>query len=183
MSKRRKSITAYLNITLALLLMLVLYKIGGSALVMIFLTVAIGFGAIYLSDESLSGIFRKRIDVSSLEELRRLDPYEFEKVVGDYYRDCGYTVHQTRRSNDGGKDLVMYKNGQTYFVEVKRYGKSHPVDRPLIQKLVGACHPNNAKGIFVTTSRFTQGAINEANRSGIQLIDGDQFIRMLNSSV
>ena len=175
--------TGYLNITLALLLMLLLYKIGGSALVMIFLTVGIGFGAIYLSDESFTGIFRKRINVSSLEELRRLDPDEFEKVVGDYYRDCGYVVHQTRRSNDGGKDLVMYKNGQTYFVEVKRYGKSHPVDRPLIQKLVGACHPNNAKGIFVTTSRFTQGAINEANRSGIQLIDGDQFIKMLRSSV
>ena len=183
MSKRRKSITGYLNITLALLLMLLLYKIGGAALVMIFLTVGIGFGAIYLSGESFSGIFRKRINVSSLEELRRLDPYEFEKVVGDYYSDCGYTVHQTRRSNDGGKDLVMYKGGQTYFVEVKRYGKSHPVDRPLIQKLVGACHPNNAKGIFVTTSRFTQGAINEANRSGVQLIDGNQFIKMLRSSI
>ena len=181
MSKRRKSITGYLNITLALLLMLLLYKIGGAALVMIFLTVGIGFGAIYLSDESFSGIFRKRINVSSLEELRRLDPYEFEKVVGDYYRDCGYTVQQTKRTGDGGKDLIMYKGGQIYFVEVKRYGKSHPVDRPLIQKLVGACHPNNAKGIFVTTSRFTQGAIDEAHRSGIQLIDGDQFIRMLKS--
>lgn len=180
---RRKSMTGYLNITLALLLMLLLYKIGGSSLVMIFLTVGIGFGAIYLSDESFSGIFRKRINVSSLEELRRLDPYQFEKVVGDYFRDCGYTVQQTKRTGDGGKDLIMYKGGQIYFVEVKRYGKSHPVDRPLIQKLVGACHPNNAKGIFVTTSRFTQGAINEANRSGIQLIDGDQFIKMLKSSV
>ena len=131
------------------------------------LTLGIAFGAIYLSGESLSGIFRKRIDVSSLEELRRLDPYQFEKVVGDYYRECGYVVHQTKRSNDGGKDLVMYKGGQTYYVEVKRYGKSHPVDRPLIQKLVGACHPNNAKGIFVTTSRFPQGAIDEAHRSNI----------------
>ena len=183
MSKRRKSVTAYLNITLALLLMLLLYKIGGSVLVMIFLTVAIGFGAIYISGESFTGIFRKRINVSSLEELRRLDPYEFEKVVGDYFRDCGYTVQQTKRSNDGGKDLIMYKGGQTYYVEVKRYAKSKPVDRPLIQKLVGACHPNNAKGIFVTTSRFTKGAIDEAHRSNIELIDGDQFIRLLKSSV
>ena len=183
MSKRRKSVTAYLNITLALLLMLLLYKIGGAALVMILLTVGIGFGAIYLSGESFSGIFRKRIDVSSLEELRRLDPYEFEKVVGDYFRDCGYTVQQTKRTGDGGKDLIMYKGGQIYFVEVKRYGKSHPVDRPLIQKLVGACHPVGAKGIFITTSRFTKEAIDEAHRSGIQLIDGDQFIKMLRSSV
>jgi HJR/Mrr/RecB family endonuclease len=181
MSKRGKSITGYLNITLALLLMLVLYKIGGSALVMIFLTLGIAFGAIYLSGESFTGIFRKRIDVSSLEELRRLDPYEFEKVVGDYFRDCGYTVQQTKRTGDGGKDLIMYKNGQTYYVEVKRYGKGNPVSRPLIQKLVGACHPVGAKGIFITTSRFTKEAIAEAHRSGIQLIDGDQFIRLLKS--
>lgn len=181
MSKRGKSITGYLNITLALLLMLLLYKIGGITLLMILFTVAIGFGAIYLSDESFTGIFRKRINVSSLEELRRLDPYQFEKVVGDYFRDCGYVVQQTKRSNDGGKDLIMYKCGQTYYVEVKRYGKSNPVSRPLIQKLVGACHPVGAKGIFVTTSRFTKEAIDEAHRSGIQLIDGDQFIRLLKS--
>lgn len=161
--------------------MLVLYKIGGATLVMIFLTVAIGFGAIYVSGESLSGIFRKRIDVSSLEELRRLDPYQFEKVVGDYFRDCGYVVHQTRRTGDGGKDLILYKGGQTYYVEVKRYGKGNPVSRPLIQKLVGACHPVGAKGIFITTSRFTKEAIAEAHRSNIELIDGDQFIRMLKS--
>lgn len=183
MSRRGKSLTGYFNVVLALLLTLVLHKIGGATLVMIILTVGIGFGAIFLSGESFSGVFRKRINVKSLEELMRMNPYQFEKVVGDYFRDCGYIVHQTKRSNDGGKDLVMYKGGQTYFVEVKRYGKSHPVDRPLIQKLVGACHPNNAKGIFVTTSRFTQGAINEANRSGVQLIDGQTFIKMLRSLV
>ena len=183
MSRQKKTGTSYLNALLLLLLMMTLFNIGGMGLVMIFLTVGIGFGAIYLSGASLSGIFRKRINVKSLEELMRMNPYQFEKVVGDYYRECGYVVHQTKRTNDGGKDLVMYKGGQTYFVEVKRYGKSHPVDRPLIQKLVGACHPNNAKGIFVTTSRFTQGAINEANRSGVQLIDGNQFIKMLRSSI
>lgn len=181
MSRRGKSLTGYLNAFLLLLLMMALFKIGGMGLVMIFLTVGIGFGAIYLSGESLSGIFRKRINVKSLEELMRLNPYQFEKVVGDYYRECGYVVHQTKRSNDGGKDLVMYKGGQTYYVEVKRYAKSNPVSRPLVQKLVGACHPVGAKGIFVTSSRFTKEAIAEAHRSNIELIDGNQLIKMLRS--
>ena len=181
MSRRKKTGTGYLNAILLLLLMMVLYKIGGITLLMILFTVGIGFGAIYLSGESLGGIFGRRINVTSLDDLMKMNPYQFERFIGDYFRDCGYVVHQTKRTNDGGKDLVMYKGGQTYFVEVKRYGKSHPVDRPLIQKLVGACHPNNAKGIFVTTSRFTKGAIAEAHRSGIQLIDGDQFIKMLRS--
>lgn len=172
---------SYLNVALTLILMLVLYKIGGSALVMIFFTVGVGFGCIYLSGESFCGIFRKRIDVTSLEELMRLNPYQLEKVVGDYYRDRGYIVHQTKKTNDGGKDLVMYKGGQTYYVEVKRYSKRNVVQRPLIQKLVGACHPVGAKGIFVTTSSFSSGAITEAHRSDIELIDGKTFVRMLKS--
>lgn len=187
MGKRRKMNTGYLNAFLTLLLALVWFKIGGATLVMILLTVGIGVVAIYLSGESLGGVFswlfKKRIHVTSLEELRKLDPYDFEKVVGDYFRDCGYVVYQTKRSNDGGKDLVMYKGGRTYYVEVKRYAKTNTVDRPLIQKLVGACHPAGAKGIFVTTSSFTKGAITEAHRSGIDLIDGQAFIKMLRSTI
>ena len=181
MSRRKKTGTGYLNAFLLLLLMMALFKIGGMGLVMIFLTVGIGFGAIYLSGESLSGIFRKRINVKSLEELMRMNPYQFEKVVGDYYRECGYVVHQTKRTNDGGKDLVMYKGGQTYYVVIKRYAKNNSIQRPLIQKLVGACHPAGARGIFVTTSYFSSGAISEARRSNIELIDGKRLMQLLNS--
>lgn len=183
MSRRRKTGTGYLNAILLLLLMMVLYKIGGMTLLMILLTLAIGFGAIYISGESLGGIFKKRIDVNTLDELIRLTPYQFEKVVGDCFRDRGYVVHQTSKTGDGGKDLVMFKGGVTYYVECKKYAKGNAIGRPLIQKLVGACYPANAKGIFVTTSKFTQGAITEARRSNIDLIDGQAFIKMLRSSI
>ena len=181
MSRRKKTGTGYLNAILLLLLMMVLYKIGGITLLMILFTVGIGFGAIYLSGESPSGIFGRRINVASLDDLLKMNPYQFERFIGDYFRDCGYTVHQTKRSNDGGKDLVMYKGGQTYYVEVKRYAKNNSVSRPLIQKLVGACHPAGANGIFVTTSFFSNGAIAEAKRSKIELIDGKRLMQLLNS--
>lgn len=183
MSRRKKTGTGFLNSFLLLLLMVTLFKIGGMGLVMILFTVVIGFGAIYLSGEPLSGIFRKRINVSSLDELIKLNPYQFERVVGDCFRDYGYVVHQTKKSGDGGKDLVMFKGGQTYYVECKRYAKSNTVGRPLVQKLVGACHPVGAKPIFVTTSTFTAGAIKEAERSGAQLIDGKQLLKMINSAI
>ena len=60
MSRRKKTGTGYLNAILLLLLMITLYKIGGIGLLMILFTVVIGFGAIYLSGESPSGIFRRR---------------------------------------------------------------------------------------------------------------------------
>ena len=67
MSRRKKAGTGYLNAFLLLLLMMTLFKIGGMVLVMILLTVVIVFVAIFLSGESFSGIFRKRVNVKSLE--------------------------------------------------------------------------------------------------------------------
>ena len=64
---------------------------------------------------------------------------------------------------------------------VKRYAKNNSIQRPLIQKLVGACHPAGARGIFVTTSYFSSGAISEARRSNIELIDGKRLMQLLNS--
>ena len=179
MKKRRKSNTSYLIAILSVLMLLLVIKIGGLGLLMILITLLIGIGAIYLSGESLGGIFGRRINVTSLDDLMKMNPYQFERFIGDYFRDCGYTVHQTKRSNDGGKDLVMYKGGQTYYVEVKRYSKRNGIRRPLIQKLVGACYPAKAKGIFVTTSYFSKGAIDEARRSNVQLIDGQRLMKLL----
>ena len=48
MSRQKKTGTSYLNALLLLLLMMTLFKIGGMGLVMILLTVGIGFGAIFL---------------------------------------------------------------------------------------------------------------------------------------
>lgn len=183
MGKHKGISVKYLQTLLFLLLMLVSYKSGGPALAMIFFMLFVTITAIYLSGESLSGLFSRRINATTLDELMQLNPYEFEKAIAQLFRDYGYTVHQTRKSADGGKDLVMYKGGETYFVECKKYAKSNKIGRPLIQKLVGACHPASAKPIFVTTSSFTSEAISEAQRSKVQLIDGRGLERMLNSTL
>lgn len=180
MGKHKGVSVKYLQSLLFLLLMLVSYKSGGPALAMIFFMLFVTITAIYLSGESLSGLFSRRINATTLDELMQLNPYEFEKAIAQLFRDYGYTVHQTRKSADGGKDLVMYKGGETYFVECKKYAKSNKIGRPLIQKLVGACHPASAKPIFVTTSSFTSEAIAEAQRSKVRLIDGRQLESMLN---
>ena len=109
----------------------------------------------------------------------QMTPYEFETFMARYFRGEGFVVQQTKKTNDGGKDLILHKNGQLYYVEVKRYSKSNGIQRPLIQKLVGACYPVKARGIFVTTSYFSKGAIDEARRSNIQLIDGQRLIKLL----
>lgn len=163
--------------------MLIFYKLCDPVVVMILFTIGIGTGSIYLSGENFKGVFKQRVPVKTLDELIKMNPYQFESVVADYFRSAGYVVHQTKRTNDGGKDLIMYKGTDIYYVECKKYAKSNSIQRPLIQKLVGACHPAGAKGIFVTTSKFSKGAITEAYRSNVRLIDGQEFIKLLRSCV
>ena len=87
MSRPKKTGTGYLNAVLSLLLLITLYKIGGMALVMILLTLLIGFGAIYISGESLS--FRRKVKIHSLEQLLQMSPYRFESFIADFFRDQG----------------------------------------------------------------------------------------------
>ena len=156
-----------------LLVILVFLKLGDLGIIILFV------GTVGWIVSSITTGQGKRFQSKSLEQLTKMNQYDFEGYVGNVYRKLGYTVMQTPKSRDGGKDLIMYKGGQTYYVEVKRF-KNKPVGRPLIQQLAGASYPAGAKPIFVTTSRFTAEAIAEAKLSKVELIDGKKLISMAN---
>lgn len=121
------------------------------------------------------------IEYRSLSDLKRMHPFKFEDYVAKLYKNMGYSVKQTKRTGDGGKDIVATKNGQTYFVECKRY--SDPVNVHKMRDFVGACvlGGKDIKGIYVTTSSFTNDAKSAANRIGIKMIDGNKLMSMIRS--
>ncbi len=121
------------------------------------------------------------IKYRSLSDLKRMHPFKFEDYVAKLYKNMGYSVKQTKRTGDGGKDIVATKNGQTYFVECKRY--SDPINVHKMRDFVGACvlGGKDVKGIYVTTSSFTNDAKSAANRIGIQMIDGNKLMSMIRS--
>ncbi len=121
------------------------------------------------------------IEYRSLSDLKRMHPFKFEDYVAKLYKNMGYSVKQTKRTGDGGKDMIATKNGQTYFVECKRY--SDPVNVHKMRDFVGACvlGGKDIKGIYVTTSSFTNDAKSAANRIGIQMIDGNKLMSMIRS--
>lgn len=121
------------------------------------------------------------IEYKSLSDLKRMHPFKFEDYVAKLYKNMGYSVKQTKRTGDGGKDIVATKNGQTYFVECKRY--SDPINVHKMRDFVGACvlGGKDVKGIYVTTSSFTNDAKSAANRIGIQMIDGNKLMSMIRS--
>ena len=111
-----------------------------------------------------------------------VQPYVYEDVVGQVFRNHGYKVEVTARSRDGGIDLIVGENsGTRKAVQVKRY--KDKVEVSYIRDFAGALMLQElTEGIFVTTSSFTSGSISAAERFGmlqtplrIQLLDAERF--------
>ncbi len=125
----------------------------------------------------------KNAQSKDLDFLYSLNPLDFETVVMDMYRNLGYTVTQTPFSNDHGKDGIAYKDGKKYLIECKRYEKSQKIGRPHLQKFFAAIVEENAiKGYFVTTSSFANTAEEYSKKSKIDLIDGDELVKLMNKA-
>jgi len=69
-------------------------------------------------------------------------PYKFEGLMGSLFENMGYKVEYTKKSRDGGKDFILYVNGERYaIVEVKRWKDKVGVD--LIRQLRGVQFEDN----------------------------------------
>jgi restriction system protein len=130
------------------------------------------------------------IAVQLLDRLRGQEPAFLEQAVLDLLVAMGYggAEKQVRRlggSGDGGVDGVIDQDAlglDRVYVQAKRYAADNVVGRETIQAFVGALHGRHAnRGIFITTSRFTQHAIEYAAtiNARVILIDGDRLARLM----
>lgn len=126
----------------------------------------------------------EKLNFSNKEFLIKLNPYKFEDTIAQMYSTLGYKVKQTPYSNDGGKDIVLFNENHKYLVECKRFDIANKVGRGMLMKFNAAISEERAKmGFFVTTSYFSQPAIQYANKfEKIKLIDGDALVELMNKA-
>lgn len=105
---------------------------------------------------------------------------DFEEYCAALFRTKGYQAQTTSRSRDGGYDIEMISPiGESVIAECKCYTSSHKIDRPTVQKLVGANVIAMAQRmVFVTTSDFTPDACKYAKSAGVELINGKRLLGM-----
>ncbi|WP_019101455.1 restriction endonuclease [Chromobacterium haemolyticum] len=95
----------------------------------------------------------------------RFKGHELTRLVTEILKAQGYTVWQSPEGADGGVDILaatgaMGFGGQTICVEVK--SGADPVDRPTVDKLLGAMSKfNAAQGLFVAWNGFKQNVQKE----------------------
>lgn len=119
----------------------------------------------------------KRLTMSVLQQM---DPTAFEQFVAALWARKGYNTWVTKQSSDGGIDVKAKRGAEKYIIQAKRYGSKTSVSGPEVQQYAGllAEYPDY-QVIIVTTNDFTTPAKERATRTGVQLCDGRQLVKMI----
>ncbi len=113
-----------------------------------------------------------------LESLRQTTWQDFERLVGEVYRRQGYRVIETGGGGaDGGIDLKLTKDGETWLVQCKRW-RQEKVGVKVARELFGVVAGEQATGgILITTSAFTPDAEDFARGKPLTLVAGEELLR------
>ena len=105
--------------------------------------------------------------------LNAMSWQQFEALVGEAFRRKGYAVTETGGGGaDGGIDLALKKDGETFLVQCKQW-KATRVGVTTVRELYGVMAAEGATGGFVVTSGvFTDEARAFAVGRNIELMDG-----------
>ncbi len=123
-----------------------------------------------------------------LERIQQQDPYFFETLVVDLLKSMGYAgtdnfAQSTKKSGDGGIDGLLNQDKlglDVVYVQAKRYKEDNLVQGKEMRDFVGSLDvKGSGKGIFITTSDFSNNALETIKSSskkiitvnGIQLAD------------
>jgi restriction system protein len=134
---------------------------------------------------------RKSLANELLNRILELSPSFFERLVvellvrmgyGGSIKDAGKAMGKT---GDEGIDGTIKEDKlglDIIYIQAKKWRPGNVVERPELQKFVGALAGQGAKkGIFITTSNFTKDALEYTpkNETKIVLIDGEQLAQLM----
>ncbi|WP_374600609.1 restriction endonuclease [Niveibacterium sp.] len=120
----------------------------------------------------------------SLTVLRDMEWKRFEDLCLAFYRAKGIRAESTPLGPDGGVDVRLYRDNAdpqrcTVIVQCKAWGE-RSVGVKRIRELRGVmAHEGVDKGFFMAPGRYTEEARAFAAANHITLLDGRQFLAML----
>jgi len=125
-----------------------------------------------------------------IKKLKQTNPTFFERIVVELLVKMGYGGSRADagkaigRSGDGGIDGIIKEDKlglDVVYIQAKRWD-TNSVGRPDVMQFAGALQAQKAnKGIFITTSKFTEEARNYVAQIGskIVLIDGERLAQLM----
>lgn len=124
----------------------------------------------------------------SPRDIDRVHDRSFELIVAEVIKEKGWEVCVTKRTRDGGYDVIGTQNNVLGFpmkiiVECKRYDPKSKIGVAMVDRLMGVKVRVTAdRAIFVTTSQFTKPVWetweNHVGRD-LELVDREELLEWL----
>ncbi|MGA3284875.1 MAG: restriction endonuclease [Verrucomicrobiota bacterium] len=117
-----------------------------------------------------------------LEQLRSIDWFQFEKLIGLVYRKLGYDVTRRGGANpEGGIDLIIQKDGQSAAVQCKQWKAWRVGVKPVREFLGALTDADIQQGKFITLCGYTSQAMQFAKKNDIEIVNEAELTQMLES--
>lgn len=133
---------------------------------------------------------RDELSNELLNKIKKVSPSFFERIVVELLVKMGYggtradAGRAIGKTGDGGIDGIIKEDKlglDVVYIQAKKWDKNN-VGRPELMQFVGALQAQKAnKGVFITTSQFTDEARRYISQIGskIVLIDGQQLVSLM----
>ena len=114
------------------------------------------------------------------EKLRKIDWFQFEKLIELIYLHRGFSVKRLGGANpDGGVDLIIESPTERFVVQCKHWRKWTVGVRHIREFLGTITDSKISKGIFITLTGYSGDAKQLADKHGIQILNESDVIKML----
>lgn len=114
------------------------------------------------------------------EKLRKIDWFQFEKLIELIYLHRGFSVKRLGGANpDGGVDLIVESLTERFVVQCKHWRKWTVGVRHIREFLGTITDSKISKGIFITLTGYSGDAKQLADKHGIQILNESDVIKML----
>lgn len=134
-------------------------------------------------------LYKNSLKNQIIDRILECHPKFFESLVVNLLLEMGYGVDEqsgrvSGKPHDGGIDGVIYEDRlglSKIYIQAKRYEPGNTIGRQVLQSFVGAME-NVHKGVFITTSAFTNEAVKYAEKQqqkSLKLIDGDLLAELM----
>lgn len=119
---------------------------------------------------------RRRILLSSIDEVDHMSGVQFEERFALHFRTLGWKVLLTKKSGDNGANLVATDpRGNKWAIQAKRYEKSVGV-HAVYEVLGGKAAYDASEALVVTNRKLTRSARELAKKAGVEVWEREQLI-------
>ena len=122
-------------------------------------------------------------EINISENLRKIDWFQFEKLIELIYRQRGFKVKRLGGANaDEGLDLIVESTVETFVVQCKHWRKGNVGVRQIREFLGTLTDSKIQKGVFITLAGYSNEAEQLADKHGIEKLNESDLIKMIGSS-